>query len=330
MSPAVAKAPSEVTAASNLFVAEHLAAAIALGERLPDLVYDPDAFIAALTRGFTELGDPAVVAGIRTVAPGIGPVLGVRLPLMDATNKAFKRGSRKTSSSLLLDAMDRLLREEMRELRWFGMWNLGRTLTTDPERTWQLLRRAASGADEWITVDTLAHPYGEGILRDARRWAEIEQLVYSPSRWERRLVGSTVATLPHVRGVAGGKEPVVVARGLALMGQLIGDAEPDVQKALSWALRGLADLDREATTEFLDAEAATARTGADGNRAWVIRDSLSKLAPADAARLRTDLEGIRRRPGGPSTSRAATAAAQFFAVGAPSGAGANSRRISAQ
>jgi len=92
--------------------------------------------------------------------------------------------------------IDRLLREDLREIRWFGIWNLGSVLPTDPERAWQLLRRAAREADEWITVDTLAHPYGEGILLDARRWAELEQLVYSPSRWERRLVGSTVANAP--------------------------------------------------------------------------------------------------------------------------------------
>jgi hypothetical protein len=152
---------------------------------------------------------------------------------------------------------------------------------------------------------------GEGILRDDRRWAEIEQLVYSPSRWERRLVGSTIATLPHARGIPGARSPVVVERGLALMGQLIGDAEPDVQKALSWALRTLAQLDARATTRFLEAETATARATDDGHRAWVIRDSVSKLPAEMATRLRTSLDGIRRRPNAPSTSRAAAIAAEF-------------------
>jgi 3-methyladenine DNA glycosylase AlkD len=319
MSPATAakpaRAPSAVTAASNLFVAEHLAAATSVGERLVDLVYDPDAFAAALTAGFQTIADPTVPAGMRSVAPGLGPVLGVRLPLMEAVNKSFRRGTRRTSTSLLLDAMARLLREEPREVRWFGLWNLGRLLPTDPERTWQLLRSAARQADEWITVDTLAHPYGEGILLDARRWAELEQLVYSPSRWERRLVGSTIATLPHVRGIPGGRDRPVIDRGLTLMGQLIGDAEPDVQKALSWALRTLATLDPASTARFLEVETRTARQTADGHRAWVIRDSVTKLPMEAAARLRADLDGVRRRPGAPSTSLAAAAAAQFATVG---------------
>jgi len=315
MSVASAKAPSAVTATSNRFVAEHLAAATSLGDSLVDLVFDTDAFVAALGEGFKTIADPLVVDGMHSVTPGLGPVFGVRLPLMDAAQKAFRRGTSKTPTSFLVDAMDRLLREETREIRWFGMGNLARLLPTDPERTWQLLRRAAREADEWISVDTLAHPYGEGILRDARRWSELEQLVYSTSRWERRLVGSTIATIPHVRGVAGGRDRPVIGRGLALMGQLIGDNEPDVQKALSWALRTLADLNPAATTRFLEAETRTARLTGDGERAWVIRDSVSKLPAETATRLKADLDGIRRRPGAPATSRAAAAVAQFAAVG---------------
>jgi 3-methyladenine DNA glycosylase AlkD len=312
---------SPVTEASNRFVAAHLAQATALGEQLADLVHDPDAFAAAVERGFADLADPVYAEGSRSVAPGLGPILGVRLPLMEAAHKSFKRGTRQTSTVLLLDAMARLLREDLRELRWFGIWNLARLLPTDPERTWQLLRAAAREADEWITVDTLAHPYGEGILRDPRRWAEVEQLIFSASRWERRLVGSTLATMPHVRGIPGGKSGMVVERGLALAGQLIGDAEPDVQKSLSWALRTLAALDPEATARFLELQAAIARATADGHRAWVIRDSLSKLPNETAAELRARLQGIRRGPGAPSTSSAAAIAAAFLAPGtAPSAA----------
>lgn len=309
------KAPSATTTASNAFVAEHLAGATALGTRLAQVVQDPDAFVATIEDGFRALADPVYADGSRSIAPGLGPILGVRLPLMEAANKTFKRGTRGTSTSLLVDVMDRLLRRELREIRWFGIWNLERLVSTDPERTWQLLRRAARDADEWITVDTLAHPYGEGILRDPHRWAELEQLVYSPSRWERRLVGSTLATMPHVNRPAG-RDPLVVRRGLALVGQLIGDAEPDVQKALSWALRTYAQLDPAAVTAFVEAEAQTARRDDDGNRAWVIRDSLSKLADDTATALRASLEGIRRRPAGPSTSRAAMTAAQFAPTGA--------------
>ena len=69
-----------------------------------------------------------------------------------------------------------------------------------------------------ITVDSLAHPYGKGIAAETYRWAELEQLVYSPSRWERRLIGSTVATMTHVdrtRGRDPEVEPLLKHRRLA-------------------------------------------------------------------------------------------------------------------
>ena len=116
------------------------------------------------------------------------------------------RAGRSTSELLLV--ADRLLREPEREARWFAITTLERTLPVEPERTWQLLRRAAADADDWITVDTLAHPFGKGILAESYRWAELEQLTVSPSRWERRLVGSTIATMPFVNRRAG-REPEV-------------------------------------------------------------------------------------------------------------------------
>ena len=318
MSPAAVKAtPSATTAASNAFVAAHRDAAIAVGDRLAELLSDPEAFIVAVRAGLAQLADPAVVDGIHSVAPGLGTVFGVRLPLLEAAHKQFRRSTKQASTAHVLDVTDRLLREEAADVRWFGMWNLERLLATDPERTWQLMRRSARAAGEWISVDTLAHPYGAGILREPRRWVELEQLVYSQSRWERRLVGSTIATLPHVK-LAGARDRSVATSGLTLIGQLIGDNEADVQKALSWALRTLADLDSDAVVAFLEEETATARDTDDGSRAWVIRDSLSKIPVETAERLRARLEGLKRRPGAPSASRAAAAAAQFATTGAAS------------
>ena len=95
---------SAITAASNRFVAEHLAAATALGERLADLVHDPDAFVAAVEAGLRDHRRSRRTQTAR--GPSLrasAPCSGVRLPLMEAAHKAFKRGTRKTSTSLLLD-----------------------------------------------------------------------------------------------------------------------------------------------------------------------------------------------------------------------------------
>jgi 3-methyladenine DNA glycosylase AlkD len=306
--------PSDTTSRAVAFVAARRERAEAIGRGLADYVTDPEAFAARLRAGLVELADPEYVAGQQVVAPGIGPVLGVRWPLNAAVARGFRTATRNDRPSQLLFVADRLFRENHLEIRWFAFGLLDRLLAVDPERTWQLLRRAAREAGDWITVDTLAHAYGRGILLEAYRWAELEQLVFSPSRWERRLVGSTIATLPFVDRSAG-RHPDIAAHGLGLIGQLIGDDEPDVQKALAWALRSLVLVEPAAVEAFCTAEAAAAVNDQDGNRAWVIRDALVKLDPELATSLKGRLVGLRRRPGSAATSRASATAARFSSVG---------------
>lgn len=309
--------PSPVTLRANAFVRDHDEAAAALGRRLAAQVQDPDAFAATLRAGLPGLADPEYLAGQRRIAPGIGALHGVRLPLLEAVARAFRRETRGASTDLLLRVAARLLHEEHQEPHWLAMGILERTVDRDPERTWQLIRLAARTAGDWIAIDTLAHAVARGVLLEPYRWAELEQLAFSPSRWERRLIGSAIATLPSEAGPGTDLVATAERRALPLLSQVIGDAEPDVQKALSWAYRNLAKVAPQAVLAALDVEAAAALEAGDGHRAWVVRDSLPKLAPADADRLRTRLAGLRRRPGDPSTSSAARTAAAFGALPDP-------------
>ena len=269
---------SAVTVASRAFVEAHLPEAQRLGKDLADLLDDPDAFATALRAGLERLGDEAYRTGQLFIAPGLQPddAIGVRLPLLRAVISGLRRASRSASPDSLLWAGDRLLHNAPLEVRLIAFELLAQVLPSDPERTWQVLRRAAREAREWITVDSLAQAYGAGILLEDRRWAELEMLEYSPSRWERRLVGSTIATIPFVKRTQG-RTPAIAARALPILGELIGDAEPDVQKALSWALRSLVHSDLAAVTAFVEAEATLAAQTGDGHRAWVLRDALPAL-----------------------------------------------------
>lgn len=310
-------AQSATTTRATAFVHDHEAAAATLGERIARHVQDPDALAAALQAGLPALADAVYLAGQRRVAPGIGTLHGVRLPLLEGVARAFRRATRAASPDLLLRVAARLLREEHQEPHWLAMGILERTVQSDPERTWQLIRLAARTAGDWIAVDTLAHAAARGILLEPYRWAELEQLAFSPSRWERRLIGSTIATLPSEAGPGADLASIAERRALPLIAQVIGDREPDVQKALSWACRNLAKVAPAAVLATLDLEADTAARTDDGHRAWVIRDCLAKLPPEDADRLRNRLEGVRRRPNQPSTSIAARTAAAFGALPDP-------------
>ena len=309
--PAHATGPdSPTTERAVAFVAARRDPAATLGTGLAELINDPDAFATALRRGLASLADPEYLAGQRRVAPGIGLLHGVRRPLLAAVQRSFRQASRRDRSTPLLFVADRLFRELDLEARWFAFGLLERTIEVETERTWQLLRRAAREAGDWITVDSLAHPYAQGIAAEPYRWAELEQLVYSPLRWERRLVGSTIATMTHDNGGTGHAQEVP-GRALPILRQLMGDAEPDVQKALSWAYRSLAAIDPGATEAALRTEADHATATSDGHRAWVIRDTLGKLKPTTADELRAKLSGIRKRAGAAATSTATETAARF-------------------
>ena len=309
--PATTSSPSsEVTARAVAFVAARKPAAEALGTALADHLGDPDAFADALRTGLRSLSDPEYLAGQQRIAPGIGAIHGVRWPLLAAVSRTFKQATRQDRATPLLFVADRLFHEPELEPRWFAFGLLERTLETETERTWQLLRRAARESGDWITVDSLAHPYGKGIAAETYRWAELEQLVYSPSRWERRLVGSTIATMTHGDRHRG-RDPQVAGHALPLLAQLMGDAEPDVQKALSWAYRSLTVVDMPATVAALERETDIAARTDDGHRAWVVRDTLPKLDPTVADTLRDRLTGIRKHAGAPSTSEASLAALRF-------------------
>jgi 3-methyladenine DNA glycosylase AlkD len=301
---------SPVTERATALVAERRPQAEGLGRELAEHVNDPATFATALRDGLRGLSDPEYLDGQRRVAPGIGASFGVRWPLIEAVKRGFREATRGDRTGGLLFVADRLLRETELEPRWFAFGLLERLIADDPERTWQLLRRAAREASDWITVDSLAHPVGKGILNESYRWAELDQLVYSPSRWERRLIGSTVATMPFIDHRLG-RQPAVAAHGLDLVRQLLGDDEPDVQKALAWALRSLTLVDSGAVAAFCEVESIRAAATSDGHRAWVVRDALHKVAPEAADPIRARLDGIRRRSGAPATSIAAAAAARF-------------------
>ncbi len=307
---------SDATARANALVADRRPAAVALGHELADIVDDPEAFVLALTRGLDELADPAYEAEQERIAPGSGPTIGVRAPLWAEVQRPLRRSLRQSSSASALSLAQRLATSDFRDVRLFALPCLRRSLADDPERSWQLMRRLAGGAAEWISVDSLADLWAYGLLLEAHRWAELEQLVYSPRQGERRLVGSSLARIPYQLPPGDRASRLDPTQPLALIASLMGDDADLVQKALSWALREWSRLDHLAVERLLEAQARIAVETDDGHRAWVIRDSLQFVDPAVAAALRARLAGIRRRPRAGPTSTASQVAAAFAAPAA--------------
>jgi len=306
--------PSDVTARAQALVAERLPQARGLGDALAELIDYPEEFVSALRDGLRQLADEPYQREQERVNPDSGAVFGVRQPLLAAVMRQLRRPLLETSPALALNLAERLAAEEEREFVFFAHEALGRVLPTDPERAWQLMRRPARQAHDWIRVDTLAPLYARGILAEYVRWAEVEQLVFSASEWERRMVGATVASMPFELPAARRHE-LVRTPALELIRSLIGDASETVRKSLSWALRSWREVDPRGVDELLRVESNRAAQNNDGNRAWVIRDAMKEQrtpVPAPlAAQIRAALAGVRRAPGTASTSEAAEIAAKF-------------------
>lgn len=305
---------SEVSLRAAALVAERLPQARGLGLALAELIDDPEAFTRTLTEGLEQLSDEAYAIEQERVAPGSGAVIGTRWPLVHAVERALRRPLKESSSSSALWLAQRLATSEFREVRLFSLPCLERSLPDDPERSWQLMRRLGRGAQDWISVDTLASVYAHGILLEPFRWAELEQLVYSKQAMERRLVGATLARMPYEveRGFERSRA-LESGRAMELVSTLMGDADDQVQKALSWALREWSRVDRVAVERLLDRETTLAARTGDGHRAWVIRDSLTLIDPRVATAFRAQLADVRKRGSSPSTSEASRAAAAFAA-----------------
>ena len=123
--------PSDVTARAVAFVEAHKAEAEAIGAAVAELSQDPDAFAIELRRGLVTLADPDYREGQQRVAPGIGPVLGVRWPLMAAVARGFRQVTKDDRATPLLFVADRLFHEPELEPRWFAFGLLERTLATE-------------------------------------------------------------------------------------------------------------------------------------------------------------------------------------------------------
>lgn len=303
---------SEASSASAI-VAARRSAATRLGERLAELTGEPEVFVAELQAGLAALSDAAYIATLERVSPDVPARIAVRGPLMRAIEAPLVVALGEGSAATALSLAQRLGQADEREVRVFARACLERTIGEDPERTWQLLRRLGRRAGDWIEIDAMAGLWARGVLAEPFRWAELEQIVYSARPMERRIVGATLACMTHA--LPASRRAILVGgpsgQAYALIGTLIGDADPRVQKSLSWAIREWARLDPAGATRLVRDEAAIAVERADGHRAWVIRDALAALDPTEAAGLRARLAPIRRTAAAPSSSLAASRAAAF-------------------
>ncbi len=211
-------------------------------------------------------------------APSRLETLGVSVPDMRTIVRRVSAELRREDARDVLAVAQALVEDGTSEGRQVGYEVVARRLDAMRLLTPARVRRLGRGNDNWASVDGFAtHLAGPawrmGRLPDAeiRRWAA------SADRWWRRTaLAATVALNVAARGGSGDTR-----RTLMVASRVVADPEPLVAKALSWALRSLADRDAAAVRAFLS------RHG--GRMPALVRREV-------ATKLRTGRKATPRRP----------------------------------
>ena len=184
-----------------------------------------------------------------TYFPTAMEVIGVSVPDLRAIARDVTRRLRGAPAEDVLALVEALIDANTFEGRQAAYEVLARHPAAMAALETERVERLGRGIDNWASVDafavTIAGPaWRTGQLDDdaVQRWAK------SPDRWWRRAaVVCTVALNQKAHGGTGD-----TARTLAICEIVAGDRDDMVAKALSWALRALSVVDREAVVAFLD------------------------------------------------------------------------------
>ena len=155
---------SRTTQRAVALVAERRPLAEELGRELAPLTDEPDAFAATLRDGLVNLADDDYRDGQQRVAPGIGPIHGVRWPLLAAIERGLRnatRGERTTPFLALADVPEGEPNNQPAQAQFVGCGNSFRpaslTNTAVRDTDWIALN---ANAGDLITFETAADAPG--------------------------------------------------------------------------------------------------------------------------------------------------------------------------
>jgi len=184
-----------------------------------------------------------------TYFPTAMEVIGVSVPDLRAVARDIARSVRGADADDVLALVEAVIDAGTFEGRQVAYEILSRHPAAMANLTTERVERLGRGIDNWASVDafavTIAGPtWRKGQIDDdaVLRWAG------SPDRWWRR--AALVCTVALNLKARGGKGDT--ARTLAVCELVASDRDDMVARALSWALRALSVVDREAVIAFLE------------------------------------------------------------------------------
>jgi len=232
-------------------------------------------------------GDEGYLEDMRTVVPGVGEVIGVRVPQLRVL-AAQIAGAYRGEAEFLLDLARRCWGRGSREHRMIALFILARMKKLSPQARWSMAEIFLPDVQDWETCDQLcAALSGQALAEDAVYMDQLESWAGDDNFWVRRVAIVSTVLLRRARFDAELARSLDT-RTLKMCERLLDDQEKYIRKAVDWALRELIKRFYEMGWEFLMEKAAQ-------NPAYPAKATLKlaakQLKPADQKRFTTTLEG---------------------------------------
>ncbi len=244
-------------------------------------IYDPaipDTTAAALQALWLQF-EPKSMAGIKAEQRSQQETVGIPVPVLKEIGKAVAREARKHVKAYMPLAWA-LWERYGREGRVVAVYPLGAMELEAPDLMLPILLELCRACLTWEDADQLAMYAVEPIVRkNPDKWLRsMEPWLADANKWVRR-AGVTVT------GRLAMKEPAQTSRCLELTERLMYDAETDVRRAVSFALRLAARGDLVLVREFLVRHVPPEKDGATWVLCDAIRSMATKLLPEFASLL---------------------------------------------
>ena len=216
------------------------------------------------------LADPETAQKLLRVVPG-AKTLGAKVPALRELAKTF-RAEHPLTLPQACDLMDELCASGWREEMLVGTFILGGFGKKVTQIEWGRVLPWIATLNNWETCDQLAsNVTGAMVAANLGLVDELLKLTTSENPWQRRFALSNGAELHH----KGRHHP---AETLRICEQLVGDRDPNVRKALGWALKEASQNAPERVFGFLLDHRKVIHASA-------LRDAAEKLSAEQRAQL---------------------------------------------
>jgi 3-methyladenine DNA glycosylase AlkD len=208
-----------------------------------------ESLIIDIRESLEELADEKRIEFAKKSYPTKMQVIGVTVPNLKIVLKELREQAKLFETEEKLDLIKRLIDKNIFELQQIAFEYLQAEKNLYRSLTERYIESIEKNLDNWISVDyfgaiVVGCAWREGFISTEK----VKSYIKSDNFWIRRIaVVATVSLNQKARGGLGDSK-----RTLEICSLVVDDHEDMIVKALSWALRELAKIEKEPVIEFVN------------------------------------------------------------------------------